>query len=52
MIEVGMKTRKECSFLKKRTKKLLFSGHGPDVWRPCPEHKSLLLLFFRKEEMP
>jgi hypothetical protein len=35
--------------LKKRSKKLLFSGHGPDAWRPWPESKSLLLLFFRKE---
>ncbi len=39
------------SFLKKRSKKLLLSGHGPDAWRPWPENKSLLLLFFRKEDL-
>jgi fatty acid desaturase len=42
--------KEECSFLKKRTKKLLFSGHGPDASRPWSENKSLLLFFFRKEE--
>jgi hypothetical protein len=49
MVEGGMKTQKECSFLKKRTKKLLLSGHGPDAGRPWPDNKSLLLLFSRKE---
>ncbi len=37
------------SFLKKRSKRLLFSGHGPDAWRPWPENKSFLVLFFKKE---
>jgi hypothetical protein len=36
---------------KKEPKKLLFSGHGPDASGPWPENKSLLLLFFRKEEL-
>jgi hypothetical protein len=39
------------SFLKKRSKKLLFPGHGLDSGRPWPENKSLLLLFFRKEDL-
>jgi hypothetical protein len=33
------------------TKKLSLSGHGPDISRPWPENKSLLLLFFRKEDL-
>jgi hypothetical protein len=41
--------RQECSFLKKRPKKLLLSGHGLPASGPWPESKSLLLLFFRKE---
>jgi hypothetical protein len=38
-------------FEKKEPKKLLLSGHGPDRSRPWPENKSLLLLFFRKEDL-
>jgi hypothetical protein len=44
------KQKQECSFLKKRTKKLLLSGHGLPASGPWPETKSLLLLFFRKED--
>jgi hypothetical protein len=46
--------KQECSFLKKRTKKLLFlrkrtdTGHGLAL-RTAARNKSLLLLFFRKE---
>jgi hypothetical protein len=51
--KIGSKRSKaRCSFLKKRTKKLLFSGHGLDASGPWPENKSLLLLFFRKEDLP
>jgi len=47
-------SKKESSFLKKRSKRLLFSAHFP-AGRPWPENavqprnKSLLVLFFRKE---
>jgi hypothetical protein len=34
------------SFLKKRSKRLLVSGHGLDTSRPWPENKSSLVLFF------
>jgi hypothetical protein len=50
---VGKKPRQGCSFLKKRTKRLLFlrrsqvPGHGLDLSAGAG-HKSLLLLFFRK----
>jgi hypothetical protein len=45
-----MKTpEEECSFLKKRTEKLSFPGHGHPGSRPWKGHKSLLLLFSRKE---
>jgi hypothetical protein len=49
-----VKGKQECSFLKKRTKKLLFlrkhtdTGHGPAAGAAAG-NKSLLLLFFRKE---
>jgi hypothetical protein len=50
-----MQGKEECSFLKKRTKRLLFlrqhqhTGHGrPNV--KLRKDKSLLLLFFRKED--
>jgi hypothetical protein len=49
--------RQECSFLKKRTKRLLLlrrfhdRGHGRDLAAGV-RSKSLLLLFFRKEELP
>jgi hypothetical protein len=41
--------KEECSFLKKRTKKLLDFGVPFPASVP-PMNKSLLLLFFRKEE--
>jgi hypothetical protein len=44
-----MRRQEESSFLKKRSKRLLVSGHGPDAWRPWLESKSFLLLFFKKE---
>jgi hypothetical protein len=40
--------KEECSFLKKRTKKLLHPG-GPFVRACAPRIKSFLLLFFKKE---
>jgi hypothetical protein len=49
--------KEECSFLKKRTKRLLYlvpadrSGTWPDRWEGR-RLKSLLLLFFRKEGLP
>jgi hypothetical protein len=39
------------SFLKKRSKRLLFSGHGPDRGRPWPENKSFFGSFFSKKEL-
>jgi hypothetical protein len=43
--------KKESSpFLKKRSKKLLFSGHGPDATGPWPENKSFFGSFFSKKE--
>jgi hypothetical protein len=39
------------SFLKKRSKRLLLSGHGPDAWRPWPENKSFFGSFFAKKEL-
>jgi hypothetical protein len=39
------------SFLKKRSKRLLFSGRGPDAWRPWPERKSFFGSFFSKKEL-
>jgi hypothetical protein len=45
----GGSRKEECSFLKKRTKKLLFPGRGQPLSGPWKGHKSLLLLFFRKE---
>jgi hypothetical protein len=49
-------TKQECSFLKKRTKKLLFPRSFPDRENSRhlsadARHKSLLLLFFRKEDL-
>jgi hypothetical protein len=47
---------KACSFLKKRTKKLLFlrrlCGAYPSIEADAEGSKSLLLLFFRKEGLP
>ena len=40
--------KEECSFLKKRTKKLLRPGTGAAATR-ASRHKSFLLLFFKKE---
>jgi len=41
------------SFLKKRTKKLLLLGIRTDHTRRVnQQNKSLLLLFFRKEDLP
>jgi hypothetical protein len=37
------------SFLKKRSKRLLLSGHGLPASGSWPDNKSLLVLFFRKE---
>ncbi len=37
------------SFLKKRSKRLLFFSHGPDRGRPWLKNKSFLVLFFKKE---
>jgi hypothetical protein len=41
------KGKKECSFLKKRTKKLLPVAYA--AGRRAPKVKSFLLLFFKKE---
>jgi Fe-S-cluster containining protein len=49
-------TVKACSFLKKRTKKLLFlrrlCSAYPFIEADAEGSKSLLLLFFRKEGLP
>jgi hypothetical protein len=45
-----MSRKKESSFLKKRSKELLLSGHGPDAWWPWPENKSFFGSFFSKKE--
>jgi hypothetical protein len=42
------RSKKECSFLKKRTKKLLTIGGGTNVGTALND-KSFLLLFFKKE---
>jgi len=38
------------SFLKKRSKRLLFSGHGLDLSGPWLKNKSLFGSFFSKKE--
>jgi hypothetical protein len=38
-------------FEKKEPKKLLCFGAGADLGWPWPKNKSLLLLFFRKEDL-
>jgi hypothetical protein len=42
--------KERSSFLKKRSKRLLLSGHGLDAWRPWPESKSFFGSFFSKKE--
>jgi hypothetical protein len=37
-------------FSEQKNQETFVSGHGPDSGRPWPESKSLLLLFFRKED--
>jgi Fe-S-cluster containining protein len=44
------KAKRSCSFLKKRTKKLLPLGARCRI-EPRQPNKSLLLLFFRKEDL-
>jgi hypothetical protein len=46
-----VRERGRASFLKKRSKRLSFSGHGLDRGRPWPESKSVLVLFFKKEPL-
>jgi hypothetical protein len=43
-------SKQVCSFLKKRTKKLLLPAAALSAPR-APGNKSLLLLFFRKEDL-
>jgi hypothetical protein len=43
--------KKECSFLKKRTKKLLYFRARAGT-KSATENKSFLLLFFKKEVLP
>jgi len=45
-----MKKEKECSFLKKRTKKLLLLYARVDH-RSATANQSFLLLFFKKEDL-
>jgi hypothetical protein len=57
-VSCGLRQKRKArsSFLKKRTKRLLFfrsfrdAGHGLHL-AAGPEGKSLLLLFFRKEDL-
>jgi hypothetical protein len=51
MAESCFKAKEACSFLKKRTKKLLPPGLSRFLG-PRPGNKNLLLLFFGKEGLP
>jgi len=48
----GDEGQEECSFLKKRTKKLLPVKVRTEPPVSGPENKSFLLLFFKKEDLP
>jgi hypothetical protein len=48
----GKLVKKECSFLKKRTKKLLNVWSRASRTGAAPMCKSFLLLFFKKEVLP